>query len=188
MTESVSPGVQPPSPPQPGDGAGPRDPNAIPIWHYSQGGTVQAVLGPITHDQMLSLIRGGGISPLVSVWREGMLEWAAIKDVPELVPAINASAVMEVGRAGGIQRNAKTNCITMFVMFCVCAVTFWFPGCGFVAIACGVFAAIYVPIRWRAIKALPNPCRTLGMIGGFGLIVMIVLSIAAMCLWGFYVR
>jgi hypothetical protein len=182
MTEFVPPGMEPPAQPQPGDGSGLPDPNAIPVWHYRQGG---AMLGPITHDQMLSLIRDGA-SPLILVWREGMLQWASIKDIPELAPAINTSAFTQLSHTTTIQRNAKINCITMFVMFGICAVIFWFPGCGFVAIAAGVFAAIYVPIRWRAIKALPNPVRTLGMIGGFGLMALIPLSIIAMGVFRMY--
>ena len=46
-------------------------------------------------------------------------------------------------------------------------------------LASGVFAAIYVPLRWRQIKDLPRNIRLLGLIGGFGLIAILVICLAA---------
>ncbi|NQU75385.1 MAG: hypothetical protein HQ546_03590, partial [Planctomycetes bacterium] len=84
------------------------------------------------------------------------------------------------------------NCIAMFVVFVV-AVLFLTPlvvavfgarlaGSGpavttvnfscasLLIIPCGVFAAIYLPLRWQAIMQLPAVPRALGLIGFFGLI------------------
>ena len=38
-----------------------------------------------------------------------------------------------------------------------------------------LFAAVYLPLRWRYLKKLSPTFRTLGLIGGFGLIGMLIL-------------
>ena len=42
------------------------------------------------------------------------------------------------------------------------------------------FAAVYLPLRWRTIAALPTPLRRPGRAGGFGLIGIAVLSLATL--------
>lgn len=101
--------------------------------------------------------------------------------------------------------NAAKNCKAMFVVFvimaawlCVVAVTTalgrgpWQGSGGLrmlqslsncmavIGLACGLFAAIYLPLRWRVIKALPRRARTLGLVGGFGLMAALLLSLIGM--------
>jgi hypothetical protein len=45
-----------------------------------------------------------------------------------------------------------------------------------------VFPAIYLPIRWRAIWSLPKTFAVLGSIGGFGLIVLLVLALIGLAI------
>jgi hypothetical protein len=100
-----------------------------------------------------------------------------------------------------IIRNAKQNCIAMFVIFALLVVvsivmiaavltrgqsgvtaTSASPessrfGCiGTAAIAGGIFALIYLPFRWRIIKELSPTVKALGLIGGFGLIAFLLLA------------
>ena len=44
------------------------------------------------------------------------------------------------------------------------------------AVAGGVFAAIYLPVRWKTLRGLEPPFKVLGLIGGFGLIAMALLA------------
>ncbi|MHC4718084.1 MAG: hypothetical protein ACYS5V_14015 [Planctomycetota bacterium] len=92
-------------------------------------------------------------------------------------------------------RNAKQNCIAMFVIFALGALgtlsvfvaALARPDVAAASAAGGcmlwaspiaaLFAAIYLPLRWRVIMSLPAGYRRLGLIGGFGLIGMMLLVI-----------
>jgi uncharacterized RDD family membrane protein YckC len=55
-------------------------------WHYAKG-TQQS--GPITLEEILSLLASGHLSPSNKVWREGMSDWVEAKSVPELSAGFN---------------------------------------------------------------------------------------------------
>ena len=48
---------------------------------------------------------------------------------------------------------------------------------GFIAGACAIFAAVYLPVRWKTVMKLPRTVKTLGLIGGFGLIALVLLGV-----------
>jgi hypothetical protein len=53
-------------------------------------------------------------------------------------------------------------------------------GClGYLIPPAGIFAAIYLPVRWRYFMELPSSFRALGLIGGFGLIGLVALLLVA---------
>ena len=93
-----------------------------------------------------------------------------------------------------VVRNAKQNAIAMFVLFCLGALATGVPvamillGADFGGLSCinwaviagGVFAAIYLPIRWKVLRSLSPGYRKLGMIGGIGLIVLLALNILSL--------
>ena len=96
-------------------------------------------------------------------------------------------------------RNARHNCIVMFILFCLAiAATLAslmqrgtapaVAGLGVLgtfAAAGGVFAAIYVPLRWQTLRSVRPPLGILGIIGGIGLIAylaMILMGLAVTAL------
>lgn len=170
--------------------------------------------GPLAQDHLVSLLTSGQVPCTALVWREGMANWLPASAVPELLagmtpppvlpPSFTAAQAAPVDkRQARIIKNAKQNCIAMFVLFCLQASamvtsliinvasaplmrsarsnqgdsTFVFAGCWSIA---AIFAVFYVPIRWRVILALPKTYRTLGLIGGLGLIGLLVLGLFAL--------
>ena len=89
-------------------------------------------------------------------------------------------------------RLAGQNCIVMFVVFLPVLFSFgqafagWTQGSSgrvtnfnvlsSVGIACGVYAAVFLPLRWRTIMTLSPVKKVLGLIGGFGLILHTLLA------------
>lgn len=55
-------------------------------WYYAKG-TQQS--GPLTSEEILSLIAGGHLAPLDKVWQRGMSEWVEAKAVRELASAFS---------------------------------------------------------------------------------------------------
>lgn len=86
-----------------------------------------------------------------------------------------------------IASNASQNSIAMFVVFCLQVVFLAMvglqveipvSGCVGLFIPAGaIFAAIYLPLRWRVIQSLPATIRNLGLIGGFGMMALAVLGL-----------
>ena len=52
-------------------------------WYYAKDGQQN---GPVSTDEILRLVGTGSIGPRDLVWREGMVEWKAAGEVPELAP------------------------------------------------------------------------------------------------------
>ena len=95
-------------------------------------------------------------------------------------------------------RVAMDNCIAMFVIFALLSLLFVASvlsrlgaigagapyggmGCmGCAMLVGGIFAAIYLPLRWRVIMGLPGSFKVLGLIGGFGLIGFLLLGIVGL--------
>lgn len=53
-------------------------------WNYHQQGQVQ---GPVSEEQLKALLASGALAWTDLVWREGMAEWSAANQVPELIQA-----------------------------------------------------------------------------------------------------
>lgn len=176
--------------------APPPTPDKPVQWTYSLVGKSH---GPATTDQLRDLLASRKISPEVPVWHPGMSEWAPARTVPELVDGLNlpAMALMspEERKAAQIVKNAKVNAIAMFLVFLsglavlgdaiVAAVAGKYIGPRVqdsALLIAGLFAAIYVPLRWRTLRQLPAGFRLLGLIGGLGLIGLLVLGVLGLAL------
>jgi hypothetical protein len=164
-------------------------------WYYGQAGEQ---LGPVSGLELNAKLRGKEVAPTVLVWRQGMAQWVPVVAVPALIQGvrIRPGQMMDPAprRQLKIVRNAKQNCIAMFVVLMLWLVAISVqvhyamsgkkgagePGCiGTAVVLGGIYAAIYLPLRWRTIRQLPSPYGTLGIIGGVGLIVVVFLSIIA---------
>lgn len=62
-----------------------------PVWYYAQGGTEK---GPLTTSQTKSLVAAGKIRPDDLVWRQGMDDWVAARELLELFPGDEATATV----------------------------------------------------------------------------------------------
>lgn len=82
MMNAMNPPGQPAPPPQPGYGAPPPPPMAGP-WHLSKNGQQ---LGPFTVQQLTQQ----GLTPQTMVWKNGMANWQAAGEIPELQSALPA--------------------------------------------------------------------------------------------------
>jgi hypothetical protein len=164
-------------------------------WYYGEAGRQ---LGPVSGQELNAKLRGKEVAPTVLVWRQGMEQWVPVVAVPALIQGvrIRPGQVTDpaLRRQFKIISNARQNCIAMFVvlMLWLAAISVQVhyamsgkkgagePGCiGTAVVLGGIYAAIYLPLRWRTIRQLPSPYGTLGIIGGVGLIVIVCLSIIA---------
>ena len=151
-------------------------------WYYVQAGQ-QA--GPVTWEQLRAMAQAQQLTPGQLVWCEGMVNWSPAGTIPGLFPGpfpavpvtLNYTASPDP-KTQRIIKNAKINGITMFVMFCLAIVTL--GGCLGIGWVGAVFAAIYMPLRWRTIMGLPGAFRVLTLIGGFGLIALLMAGIVLM--------
>lgn len=172
MSENVqAPPVQPPieAPAAQGGSVG---------WYCLAGGQQ---IGPISLAQVRDIV---GTDPVAMVWRPGLDQWVLAQSLPELggdgsIPPI--PIIMTPWRPDPKVRNAKQNCIAMFVVFCAGSA---YPP---LLLAAGLFAAFYLPLRWKVIRSLPTTFRVLGLIGGFGLLGFLTLGIVVVALgWGLH--
>jgi hypothetical protein len=153
------------------------------------------------------MVATGRLPPDCLVWCQGMPQWQPAWSIAEfaagpLPPPYPTAAEMAKKRP---YTNAAKNCKVMFVVFvimgawlCVVAATTAFGrgpwrrsgGLGMlrslanfmavVGLGSALFAALYVPLRWRVIQALPRRSRTLGLVGAFGLMAILVLMFIGM--------
>jgi hypothetical protein len=170
-------------------------------WYHATA-VAGSPAGPFTHTQMSEKLASGELTGAAKVWRDGMVEWAP---AGQLLPFASFAVPMQAEGVDERKRrkivsNAKQNMIVLFVLFCLftlavaaaitrseaAKVIAMGGGCAPIA---GIFAAIYMPIRWRVIMSLPPGIRTMGLIGGFGCIVVAAVSlIAGMTAGHFYAR
>ncbi|HET6429484.1 MAG TPA: DUF4339 domain-containing protein [Phycisphaerae bacterium] len=168
-------------------------------WYYTFNGQR---MGPIAQGQLAGMLAGGQVGPDTPVWRQGMPQWLPAWQVEELkqfgspAPPPMTSPIPASPPQDRKVKNAKQNCIAMFVIFVALAVLMVWAlavrlgapsgsapaavgmGCiGWAAPFAAVFAAIYLPLRWRVIMQLSPAVRTLGLIGGFGLIAVMLLGL-----------
>ena len=63
-------------------------------WYYSKMGLQQ---GPVPEDELIAKIRRGEIGATSLVWREGMVEWKPLGQVPELSMSAAITSETSVG-------------------------------------------------------------------------------------------
>ena len=160
-------------------------------WYYAECGPHQ---GPVSGDQLHHMLASGKISPSTIVWREGMEYWTIIELVPGLIHGLSHLRNRNplVRRQAQIEQVAWRNCTAMLVTLVFWMALFvievtailigerldWLRGFHVLGIAAGLYVAVYLPIRWPVIRQLPGSFRLMGIIGGTGLIVFTVLTIA----------
>jgi hypothetical protein len=167
----------PPPPPEPAQ------------WSYTVAGQTQ---GPLTTSQLREMFASRKLSPQVPVWREGTAQWVLARTIPELVAGLKLRPrelmSPEEHKAYMIVKNAKVNAIAMFVIFVggvgeIVAATnaalghkrFEGDCWGTAVVLGGLFAVVYLPMRWRTLAKLPTAFAVLGFIGGIGLLVLLAL-------------
>jgi hypothetical protein len=160
-------------------------------WYYSAG---PEQIGPVSTDQLQVLLHNGGIHVNTLVRREGATDWFCAWAFPELVRRIKLKSTQPTPRQrreAQILRNARRNAVNMFVLLLVTAVMVavnvtvyllrpgtldpLLPLWGMASLAGGVFATIYLPLRWRAIWRVGRPYNVLGLVGGIGLMTFFAL-------------
>ncbi|MFB3890618.1 MAG: DUF4339 domain-containing protein [Phycisphaerae bacterium] len=163
-------------------------------WFYSID---NKEYGPVSAEQMQAMMRAGQAPPNTMVWRDGFTDWIPAATASELTggppPLPSGPTPLERLKV----RNAKQNCVTLFAVFLVALVLLLASlleimigpgspisfGCAtWLALGGGVFATIYLPLRWQTLKALAGPYKAMGMIGGLGLVLVLVIVVAAILL------
>ncbi len=163
-------------------------------WYYGQRGKRN---GPVCGEEINDKLRTGQLPLTTLVWREGMRQWKLVTKVLELLqdvpepPGGFAAVSMSYRQAGHIYY-AKRNAIGMFILL-----QLWLMGLlayvviaivrsRYTGVACinctgilgGIYAAVYLPLRWRTLLQLPRTTRLLGFIGAIGLIALLLLGVA----------
>lgn len=172
----------------------PGPPIAAQQWYVQ---LPEGMQGPLAIEGVAALIAGGRIGAATYVWRPGLAQWCAAASLSEFatmrfanVPGFDAAG----SKQWRIIRNAKQNMIALFIVFILFIVAIavsvlaviggrndqymFMPGClAYAAPMSAIFAAIYLPLRWRVIMSLPAAYKVLGLIGGFGLIAVMAFSL-----------
>ena len=154
-------------------------------WRYAHNGESYAML------------RSKQLPPTILVWREGMQGFVQVTTFAGLIQGVKVPIKQildpHARSQAKIISNAKQNSVAMFVIFLL-----WLMGLSSQIIgilhgrakttdaSCfatagmlgGIYAAIYLPLRWKTLMRLPQHFRVMGLIGGFGLIALFALSIA----------
>ena len=160
-----------------------------PQWFYTAADGERQ--GPVPHSDLTILLQDGTLSPSALVWREGMDQWRPAREVLELWSTRPPNTIYVAEDPAKAIKKAKNDCIAMFVLAILigpslAASLFATRGreemsgsgvacagfLGFMAIVMALFMAVHLPRRWRTIMALPKVHRVLGLIGGFGLILI----------------
>jgi hypothetical protein len=77
---------------------------AEPVWYYARGDVEK---GPLSTAQIRALAAAGKIRPEDFVWKEGMENWVAASEVPELLPA-DTTKSKERAREGEVAATEAT--------------------------------------------------------------------------------
>lgn len=159
-------------------------------WYYNLNGWTH---GPIDRPGLRVVLQNNPGASL-HVWRQGMTQWVAVGVLQDLLwpdmPPPPPPVPMEMLRR---QKQLNTNVWTMLICFVILAVLSLFTyGQGFgqriftnflcwVAVPAAIFSVIYLPLRWRDIRLLPEKQRYMALVGGLGniLISLMLLYLAA---------
>jgi len=163
------------------------------MWYYAAGGTR---CGPVGWDQLAAMAAAGQLARDQLVWADPAAEGRPAANVEGLFEDIVipiAYARPAPTQDDVIVRNARQNSIAMFITFLICAAG---TAIGLLrslggstvgdlppalsatpcVTVCGLFAIVYMPLRWRVIGRLPPAYRRMGRIGGLGLIALLVIG------------
>lgn len=167
-------------------------------WYYGQWGRPN---GPVSWQELNDKLRSKEVSLTVIVWREGTRKWTPVTKVPALLQGVpeppGGFAAITFSFPPEMVRKARHNAIAMFILL-----QLWVMGLlGHVLIAAfshritdpcciqgtgmlgGIYAAVYLPLQWRVLLQLPRTLSLLGFIGGIGLIVLMLLTIADLAVY-----
>jgi len=163
-------------------------------WRYAHNGESY---GPVSGDEINAMLRSKQLPPTILVWREGMAGFVQVTTFAGLIQGVKVPIRQildpHARSQAKIMSNAKQNSIAMFVIFLL-----WLLGLSSqiigilrgrseasdvncfasVGMLGGIYAAIYLPLRWKTLMRLPQHFRVMGLVGGFGLIALFALSIA----------
>jgi len=163
-------------------------------WFYAIEGRP---LPPVPTHVLRSMLTAKQLRPETPVWRPGMPDWAPAWSVFGLEAPVGNRPVdreaLERRRQAAILKRTKIDAAVMFGMFLVgvlllagLAVAAHFSahkGLGMAfgpfVLAAGLWAAFYLPLRWRQLKALPRPLNVLGLVGAIGLCSLLALLLLA---------
>ena len=170
----------------------PLSPSIQAEWFYAIWGQAH---GPVTCLALREMLQSRQLHPATPVWKAGLADWLPATSVPELIQGLDLPPkylrTPSQLRQARIVKNAKQNAVAMFSLFVPNAIAVFatlvaavmgvrpaYTGwVGAPAVIGGLFAVVYLPLRWRLLRSLPSPYATLGTIGGVGLIVLLVLAI-----------
>ncbi len=163
-------------------------------WRYAHNGESY---GPVSGDEINDMLRDKQLPPTILVWREGMVEFVQVTEFAGLIRGVKVSPRMILDPQARRQRqmvsNARQNSVTMFVIFLLGLMGLLVQiaiilrgnaettggGCFvMVGVLGGIYAAIYLPLRWKILMTLQQNFRVMGLVGGFGLLALLPLSIA----------
>lgn len=168
-----------------------------PQWFYAVG---QQQCGPVTREQLQQMANAGQLAPGQLVWSAGMPAWMPAGTVPGLfaLAAAPLAYATPYDPTPTILRNARVNCIGLFVTFWVCLAmrgmcwqeslqrghldpassVYTWAVLSFLIMPAGLlFGLIYLPVRWKYVRQLPASVRRMGVVGVAGLGVLVVASI-----------
>ena len=69
--------------------AGEKDFHDTRMWYYSQN---NQQLGPVSEEQLKSLLSSASLPGSSLVWKEGMTDWKPVTEIPELAMALTVSS------------------------------------------------------------------------------------------------
>jgi len=131
-------------------------------WHYAHNGESY---GPVSGDEINAMLRGKQLPPTILVWREGMEGFVQVTTFAGLIQGVKVPIRQILATIADILRGESG----------IVGVGACFAQTGMLG---GIYAAIYLPLRWKTLMRLPQHFRVMGLIGGFGLIALFALSIA----------
>ena len=163
------------------------------MWYYAAAAGRR---GPVGWDQLVAMAGTGQLGRDQLVWSDPAAEGRPAESIEGLFEDVVipiAYARPAPTQDDVIVRNARQNCIAMFITFLVAAagmaigllrsltgsivadlpVALSATPC---VTVCGLFAIVYMPVRWRIIGQLPPAYRRMGRIGGLGLIALLVIG------------
>jgi type II secretory pathway pseudopilin PulG len=102
-------------------------------WYHGESGRQE---GPLTSDELKTLLASGRLGPATLVWREGMGDWLPVSQVPELAPASGAAPLppmpappMPAAPAAAPTRERPWLLSILAVLWIVCGVIAVAAGC-----------------------------------------------------------
>lgn len=66
-----------------------KDFHDVGMWYYSQN---NQQLGPVSEEQMKTMLRSASLPGSSLVWKEGMTDWKPVSEIPELSIALTVTA------------------------------------------------------------------------------------------------